>query len=216
MPSGESATAIGIEHPLTQLDFIILALLAVSAAIGFSRGAVREVFALGALVIAAILAILGLPAFGPMAREAIDPDWLGTAAALVAVFVTAFIALRLIGAGIARQVQSTQMLGFLDRSLGLLIGLGRGLMVLGALYLMFNAATPQDLRPKWITGAQTWPVAGNMGRLIESLVPKGLDLAGRMKPAVDRAVRDGSRDRTATEGYEAPANLVAAPPERSR
>ncbi|WP_397423460.1 CvpA family protein, partial [Phenylobacterium sp.] len=61
---------------MTQLDFIILALLAVSAAIGFSRGAVREVFALGALVIAAILAILGLPAFGPMAREAIDPDWL--------------------------------------------------------------------------------------------------------------------------------------------
>jgi membrane protein required for colicin V production len=89
-------------------------------------------------------------------------------------------------------------------------------MVLGALYLMFNAATPPDLRPKWITGAQTWPVAGNMGRLIESLVPKGLDLAGRMKPAVDRAVRDGSRDRTATEGYEAPANPVAAPPERSR
>lgn len=201
---------------MTQLDFIILALLAVSAAIGFSRGAVREVFALVALVAAAGLAIFGLPVFGPTVRDIIHPPWLGAAAALAGVFVVAFVALRLIGAGLARQVQNTQMMGFLDRSLGLLIGLGRGLIVLGALFLMFNAATPEDLRPKWITGAQTWPVASNMGRLLEQLAPRGLDLAGRMKPAMDRAVREGSGDRTATEGYEAqhPATPDAA--ERTR
>lgn len=201
---------------MTQLDFIILALLAISAAIGFARGAVREVFALVALVAAAALAIFGLPAFGPIARDIIHPAWLGTAAALVGVFGVAFVALRLIGAGVARQVQSTQILGFLDRSLGLLIGLGRGLIVLGALFLMFNAATPQDLRPKWITHAQTWPLASNMGRLLRQLAPRGLDLAGRLKPAVDRAVRDGSGDRSATDGYEAgqPANANAA--ERSK
>ena len=34
---------------MTQLDFIVLALLGISAAIGFSRGAIREVFALVAL-----------------------------------------------------------------------------------------------------------------------------------------------------------------------
>lgn len=208
--------ADGIDQPVTQLDVIVLALLAVSAAVGFARGAVREIFALVALVAAAGLAVFGLPVFGPMVRDVIHPPWLGTAAALVLVFAVAFIALRLIGAGVARQVQSTQMLGFLDRSLGLLIGLGRGLIVLGALYLMFNAATPQDLRPKWITGAQTWPVARNMGRLIEQLTPQGLDLAGRMKPAVDRAVRDGSGDRSTTEGYEAIKPAEPDAPERSR
>lgn len=60
---------------MTQLDFIILALLAISAAIGFARGAVREVFALVALVAAAALAIFGLPAFGPIARDIIHPAW---------------------------------------------------------------------------------------------------------------------------------------------
>jgi len=188
---------------LNQLDFIILALLGISAAIGFGRGAVREVFALVALVVASGVALFGLPVFAPMARGMISPGWLGTATALVGVFVIAFVALRLIGAVVARQVQSTQMLGLLDRSLGLLIGLGRGLFVLGTLYLAFNAATPPDLRPKWITDARTWPVAGNMGRLLEHLAPQGLNLAGRMKPAVDRAVRDASGDRTATDGYEA-------------
>jgi len=201
---------------VTQFDFLVLGLLAISAAVGFARGAVREVFALAALVVAAGLAIFGLPVFGPIFRGVVQPGWLGTIAALVVVFGVAFIALRLIGAGIARHVQNTQMLGFLDRSLGLLIGLGRGLIVLGALYLMFNAATPEDLRPKWITGARTWPIASNMGRLIETLAPQGLDVAGRLKPAFDRAVGEGSGDRSTTDGYEAREPTDSDRQERSR
>ena len=154
---------------MTQFDFIVLALLAVSAAVGFARGAVREI-----------------------------------------------VALRLIGAGVSRAVQKTQGLGFLDRSFGLLIGLGRGLIVLGALFLMFNAATPEDLRPKWITGAKTWPLASNMGRVLDELAPKGLDVAGRLKPAFDRAVSDGSGDRSTTDGYDPREPASPVHPERSR
>lgn len=200
---------------MSQFDILVLILLGVSAAVGFFRGAVREVFALMALVVAAALAVLGLPAFGPTVRGVVQPDWLGTVAALVLVFVVAFIALRLIGAGLAQRVQKTQMLGFLDRSLGLLIGLGRGLIVLGALFLMFNAATPEDLRPRWITGARTWPLASNMGRLLDELAPKGLDVAGRLKPAFERAIDNGSGDRTATERYEARESDTDRP-ERTR
>jgi len=200
---------------VSQFDFLVFALLGVSAAVGFFRGAVREIFALMALVVAAGLAVLGLPVFGPPVREVVQPDWLGTIAAIVLVFVIAFIALRLIGAGLAQRVQKTQMVGFLDRSLGLLIGLGRGLIVLGALYLMFNAATPEDLRPRWITEARTWPLASNMGRLLDELAPKGLDVAGRLKPAFDRAIGEGSGDRTATGRYEA-REPDTDRPERSR
>ncbi len=200
---------------MSQFDFLVFALLGVSAAVGFFRGAVREIFALMALVVAAGLAVLGLPVFGPPVREVVQPDWLGTIAAIVLVFVIAFIALRLIGAGLAQRVQKTQMVGFLDRSLGLLIGLGRGLIVLGALYLMFNAATPEDLRPRWITQARTWPLASNMGRLLDELAPKGLDVAGRLKPAFDRAIGEGSGDRTATGRYEA-REPDTDRPERSR
>jgi membrane protein required for colicin V production len=201
---------------VTQFDFLALGLLAISALVGFIRGAVREIAALVALVAAAGLAVFGLPAFAPVFRSVIHPGWLGTVAALVVVFGIAFIALRLIGAAIARQVQNTQMLGFLDRSLGLLIGLGRGLIVLGALFLMFIAATPEDLRPHWITGARTWPLAFSMGHVLEGLAPQGLDIAGRLKPAFDRAVHDGSRDRSTTDGYEAAEPADTERPERSR
>ena len=201
---------------MTQFDILVLALLAISAAVGFARGAVREVAALLALVVAAGFAVLGLPAFGPLFRKVVHPDWLGTLAAIVVVFTIAFIALRLIGAGVARAVQKAQVLGFLDRSLGLLIGLARGLVVLGALFLMFNAATPEDLRPHWITGARTWPLAATMGHVLDELAPKGLDVAGKLKPAFDRAVSEGSGDRSTTDGYEAPQATDPDRQERSR
>jgi membrane protein required for colicin V production len=201
---------------MTQFDIIALILLGVSAAVGFFRGAVREIAALVALVAAAALAILGLPLFGPIARTFVPSGWLGTVLAVVAVFGVAFITLRLIGASIARKVQNTQMLGFLDRSLGLLIGLGRGLIVLGALYLMFIAATPEDLRPRWMTGARAWPLAIRMGGILERLAPQGLDIADGLKPAFERAVSDGSRDRSATDGYEAPEAPAQDHPERAR
>jgi membrane protein required for colicin V production len=188
---------------VTQFDFIVLGLLLISAAVGFARGAAREIAAMVALVAAAAVAVFGLPLFGPMARNLVRPDWLGTAVGLLVVFGVTYVALRLIGAGVARRVQETDVLGALDRTMGLLIGLIRGLVVLGALNLMFNAATPKDLQPRWIVGSTTWPLAQNMGRLLTALAPRGLDVASRLRPAFDRAVQDGSRDRTTTDGYEA-------------
>lgn len=185
---------------MTQFDFIVLALLALSAGVGFLRGAAREVAAFLALVLAALIAIFGLPVFAPLMREAVGPDWLGSVAALIVLFAVTYLALRLIGGHFARRIQETHLVGALDRSVGLLIGLGRGLIVLGALFLMFNAATPADLQPRWITGATTWPLARNMGNLLNTLAPQGLDIAGRLKPAFDRAV---AGDRNVTDGYDA-------------
>jgi len=192
---------------LTQFDAIVLILLAISAAMGFFRGAVLEIVSLIALVFAAGVAILGLSTTAPMARKLIHLDWLATAAALIVVFVIVFALIRLVGAIIARQVQQTDFLGFLDRSLGLLIGLARGLIVLGALNLMFNAATPKEMQPHWIVGAGTWPLAQTMGKLLVAMAPQGMDIAGRLKPTLDRALHgaahDAMDDRLKSEGYDA-------------
>jgi membrane protein required for colicin V production len=193
---------------VTQFDLIVAVLLLISAAVGFMRGAIREVAAMVALVAAALAAIYGLPHTTPLAQHFIHTRWLATTAALVGVFLIVYGALRLIGSGLARQVQKTQVLGTLDRTAGLGIGAARGLVVLGGLYLMFNSTTPQDLRPHWITGSASWPVAKAMGDLDAALAPKGLDLAGRLKPAFDRgfkdgAPKDGPGDRNAVSGYDA-------------
>lgn len=188
---------------VTQFDLLVAALLLISAAIGFTRGAAREIAALVALVGAAAFAVFGLPVFSPLVRQVVHPDWLGAVATLVLVFLVTYILLRLVGGALARQIQQSNFIGTLDRSIGLAIGLARGLIVLGALNLMFNAATPKDLQPHWITGATTWPLAQNIGRLLIALAPNGLDIAGRLKPAFDRAVGDALGDRTTTDGYDA-------------
>lgn len=192
---------------LTQFDVVVLILLAISAAMGFFRGAMLEIVSLIALVVAAGAAIFGLSTTAPMARRLIHLDWLATAAALIVVFVVVFALIRLVGAIIARQVQQTDFLGALDRSVGLLIGLARGLIVLGALNLMFNAATPKDLQPHWIIGSTTWPLSQTMGKLLVALAPRGMDIAGQLKPSFDRALHraghDAVDDRLKSEGYDA-------------
>jgi membrane protein required for colicin V production len=188
---------------VTKLDYIVFGLLLISAIVGFARGAAREVAAMVALLAAAAAAIFGLRYATPAAARLVHPHWLAVAAALILLFAVVYIALRLVGAGVARRIHGTDVLGALDRTVGLLIGLVRGLVVLGALYLMFNAATPADIRPRWITGARTWPLAADMGRLIEALAPRGLDAADRLKPVFVRAVSEPSGDRSATEGYDA-------------
>jgi membrane protein required for colicin V production len=192
---------------MTQFDFIVLGLLAVSGLFGFLRGAMREIAALVALVAASFAAVFGLHYSAPIAHHAIKTDWLATATALIVVFVAVYLALRIIGGQIARQVQQTDFIGALDRSLGLAIGLVRGLIVLGAFNLTFLAATPQDLRPHWIVDAATWPMAQDMGKLLTALAPKGLDIAGRLKPAFDHALHsaahDAVDDRLKSEGYDA-------------
>lgn len=188
---------------VTQFDFLVAALLLISAAVGFARGATREILALVALLGAAAITVFGLPVFAPMLRRLVHPDWLATVATLLGVFIIAYVTLRVIGGAIAGQIQQSNFIGALDRSVGLAIGLARGLIVLGALNLMFNAATPKDLQPHWITGATTWPLAQNMGRALTALAPKGLDIAGRLKPAFDRAVGDALGDRPVTDGYDA-------------
>jgi len=188
---------------LTKLDYIVLALFLISGLVGFARGAAREVAAMVALLGGVAAAVFGLRGAAPIAARLVHPQWLAAVAALVVVFLLVYIVLRLAGAALARRIHGTNVLGTLDRTIGLLIGLVRGMVVLGALYLMFIAATPPDLQPKWITGARTWPLAREMARLLEAAAPQGMDVAGRLKPLFVRAARDPSGDRKATGGYDA-------------
>jgi len=187
-------------------DLIILAVLLGSGVAGFYRGATREMVTVVAFLTAALAAVYGLRFSGPIARKAIDPDWAGTVAAVVVVFVAVYFVLRLLGAGLSRRIQQTQGLGLLDRSVGLGFGLIRALVVLGALNLAFNAATPPERTPKWLSGATLYPMTTAAAQMLKAFAPKGMDMAGRFKPALTQAVRDGSanasRDSRDAEGYD--------------
>jgi len=196
---------------MTRFDLIVLVLLGVSAAVGFARGAAREVAALVALVGAALLTLFALSPAAGVARRFIHTDWLAAACAMVVVFLVLYVVLRLAGGVVARHISESHIVGALDRSVGLAIGLVRGLIVLGALELLFVAVTPQDYRPAWITGATTWPLAQDMGKALKAVAPKGVDVMARLRPTVVGSFSDAAHarerqaldDRLKKEGYDA-------------
>jgi membrane protein required for colicin V production len=125
-------------------------------------------------------------------------------AAIVIVFALVYLALRIVGAALARRLHATQALGALDRGVGFGFGLLRALVALGLFALVFNAATPPERVPQWISGAALYPLTARAGEVLKAFAPKGLDMAGRLKPAIEDAYREGSTEPQGV-GYDARA-----------
>ena len=173
-------------------DIIVLGILVISAGVGFVQGATREMVSVMSVLIAAVAAVWGLRITGPIGRAMIDPDWAGTVAAVVITFAVIYATLRLLGAGFVRGVQQAPVLGLLDRSIGVGFGLIRAFVFLGACNLAFTAATPESLRPKWLASATFYPITVTAADMLRAFAPKGLDMAGKLTPAIGEAVREGS------------------------
>jgi membrane protein required for colicin V production len=185
---------------VTQFDIIALIILGVSGLIGFVRGAMRELITVVAFVLAVLAALFALRFVGPFARHSIHPAWLANTAALIIVFVIAYIVVRMIGAGLSRRVHDVHALGGLDRLAGLGIGLIRGFVILGVFQLVFNAATPPERMPHWISHAALYPVATDSAQVLRALAPQGSAVAGRLAPTLQSAVTDsGSSDSRTDE-----------------
>jgi membrane protein required for colicin V production len=192
---------------MTLFDLIAVLILGVSALVGFTRGAAREMMTVVAFVLAVLISVFALRFSGPVFRHAIQPDWLGNALAIIVVFIVAYIVVRLLGSALTRGIHATETLGSADRVIGVGFGLVRGLVLLGVFFLVFNAATPPERVPHWISGAALYPLAGASAQVMTALAPQGSAVAGKVAPALEKAVRDGAHDRPPApakgKGYDA-------------
>ena len=147
--------------------------LIISALIGFSRGAVLEVVTLFAFTAAAALSVYLLPFTAPIARHSVHPPWAANAVAAGVAFLVAYIGLRLLGANVSRAIRRQSTLGAMDRTVGLAFGVVRALVVLGVVYLVFNA-TPFGQPPPLLTSARLYPLARGAGLTLASVAPGGM------------------------------------------
>ena len=201
---------------MTLFDLIALGILAISGLVGFVRGAVRELVGVFAFTIAAWVTVTLLPFSGPIARHSIHPGWAANGAALVVVFLLAYVALRVLGHWLSTVLKGQATLGTLDRGFGLAFGVGRALVVLGVFYIVFNAATPAYLVPSWISGGALYPVSRASAQALEAVAPHGLHAAGGLGNALkDGLTKEPTDDGTANQETEAP-DASAQPDEASR
>jgi membrane protein required for colicin V production len=197
---------------MTFYDIAILLLLLVSAVAGFARGGAKEIVTLVAFLAAALVSALLLPWTGPLFRKLISPQWVGTVVAAVLVFVVAYVAVHALGAFIRGKLHQSEQLGGIDRTVGLGVGVVRGLAMIGAFHLMLSAMTANRI-PDWFRHAALYKVSAFSAKGVQAVLPPLARLADSVAPRVEQSVRTGVSDSGATGQPQSPGK---APPAYNR
>ena len=193
---------------MSLFDIIIGVILLLSALIGLARGAMREMTNVAAFVLAVFIAVFGLRYSGPFMARSIHMAWAANIAAVVAVFLVAYIILRIIGGMLTGQVRSAPGVGPLDRILGLGFGLVRGLVLVGLIVMLLGLAFPGDRMPQGIAEAKLFPLAKASATALKAIAPKAASAVGdgqaNAKDHIDGAAPSGG-GQNLDSGYTAAA-----------
>ena len=186
---------------MTWVDFVVVAILLISAIVAFFRGAVREVLGVGAWVGAAIAGILAEPWARPFVEQYVQPDWLAIGLAVGGVFLVVLVVLKILIAWIAGRVQRS-VLGGVDRALGLVFGLVRGAFIVVLAYIVGALAVPAtDRWPEEVRNARSLPLAADgaawaVAQLPPDFRPRLPEGTGRQDPSMDQLLRPPARSRS--------------------
>ena len=128
----------------TYADFAIVAIVLISVAISFSRGFVREALSLSTWVIAFWIALSFNKQLALFLAPYIATPSLRTIASFAILLIVTLVLGGLLGFLLSSVVSSTGLSGT-DRSLGMVFGFGRGILLVGiALLLLSLTSFTQD------------------------------------------------------------------------
>lgn len=155
------------------IDIIVIAALLVSAVIAYLRGFIREVLTIIGVIGGLIAAVYGAPLLKPLFR-----DWLGVgegrdaaekaeklfdlipystvadALAYGTIFILVVIVLSLLSHWLSGAAKE-HGLGPVDRTLGAMFGLVRGLLLLALLYLPVHLLADKETKESWFRDSVT-------------------------------------------------------------
>lgn len=187
--------------PINFIDIAVLTVLLLSAALAFMRGCVHEVLSVGAWVGAGLATLYGFERAQPFARQVIAIDLLADIAAGVAIFVVTLIVLSIVSRIFSNRVRESS-LGALDRSLGLVFGLARGVLLVAVAWMLMTWALPNpDERPSYLREAKSARLVAATATALENALPKSLRSQGRS--AAGQAKQGAQDAQRAKDAYEA-------------
>jgi len=124
---------------LSLFDVAIVVLVLVSTGVGWLRGALRELFSLLSWLAAGWVAYTFRAAAGGLLQSWISDPTVQQVVGGVALFVVVVLVLSMLGTFTALMVEKAGMRGA-DRSLGLVFGVARGVVLAAGLVLLLRAA----------------------------------------------------------------------------
>jgi len=131
--------------PITWLDMLLLGIMLISGLLAMIRGFIREILSIAAWAGAAAATILLYGPLLPIAKANISSDIVATGVVIGGVFLLTLLIVSSVTVRISDKVLDSRI-GALDRTLGFLFGLGRGLIIVVVAFLFFAWLVPAGKR----------------------------------------------------------------------
>jgi membrane protein required for colicin V production len=160
--------------PITWLDILLLGVMLISGLLAMIRGFMREILSITAWGAAAVATLLLYNKLLPIAKANISSDLVATGVVIGGVFLITLLIVSVITVRISDLVLDSRI-GALDRTLGFLFGLGRGLIIVVVAFLFFAWLVPTGKQPDGVRNAKSRVVLENTGDWLQALLPQDMD-----------------------------------------
>jgi membrane protein required for colicin V production len=206
------------------LDVVVIAILLISSVVAFLRGFVREVLTILGLGGAALTALVAGPEMAPAIEEwllggrpadteeqlwgMIPYDIAAVVIAYAGLFIMTLIVLSIISHFIAKSIHAMG-LGPVDRSLGVVFGVARGLLLIGLLYLPFHILMEEDEKEEWFATSHSYNYVSLTSDFILGFIPESWERSFEKQDVEPEEETDPLRDLTGeNDGDNNPAPAI--------
>jgi len=157
---------------LNVVDLVVFAVILLSGALALWRGFVREFFSLAAWTGAALVMVYFFPLLYPWMHHQIKSEFGAQAATGMSLFCLALVIFIPLGYFMSSFVRG-RALTAIDRSLGFVFGLARGVLVVCLLFLITLWIWPEKKKePEVLAQAKTRPILAYGAEAMKDLLPQ--------------------------------------------
>jgi membrane protein required for colicin V production len=190
---------------MNALDLGVVAVIVLSGVFAFARGFVREALSIVAWVGAAAVTLYGFDAVFRLTLKFVTTPFLAELVTGAGLFLTSLIVLTVLTGYAARFIRASAA-SPIDRTLGLIFGMGRGAALVLLAYLLLDIGLPPNDRPNWVREAKCQPYLAEGAGWLRTLLPAGWQLkAPSTDEAVQRAIDQADEAERAMRALEKPA-----------
>lgn len=173
------------------IDLVVAAIMLISAVISFLRGLIRETLTIAGIVGGLFTAYAFGDNLSPLFRSWLDVDpeaeepqklfdiipmtMVADGLAYAFIFIAVVIIISVISHFVGGAIRAMG-LGPVDRTLGVFFGLGRGLLLLGLLYLPFHLLMDTESKTEYFSESKTFGYIESTSEFLAGFLPESEDV----------------------------------------
>lgn len=156
---------------LNNLDVVFLVIVGVSALVAIARGVTKELLSITGWILAAVSVYYLLPVVDPIMQKYIASGVLSNLVSGMVILILFCIFWVLAVDKISTQIRFSK-LSSLDRILGFIFGIFRGVIIVILLQIMISSLIPEESQKGVFAESRYFKLAGDAAGPIKSLIPE--------------------------------------------